>query len=144
MANLKDLQTALEVKIAETMRNKVCLYCFKQLKRKNKESNVLRCSGVKCRKLKSFNTIFSYKSFFDARIKYSKIIEIIYLFFLDLKIKQIKELTNTSKTCIREIIVNVLGIIKKYMKKNKMMLGGENTIVECDESLFGKRKYNRG
>ncbi|KAM0688523.1 hypothetical protein COBT_000206 [Conglomerata obtusa] len=29
------------------------------------------------------------------------------------------------------------------MKKNKHILGGRNVLVECDESLFGKRKYKR-
>lgn len=144
MANIEESQLAFQTKITEIIQSKICIYCFKQLKRKDAFSNVLRCSGARCRKLKSYSTIFSMKPFFDSKIRFNKIIEIIHLFFLDLKIKQIKELTNTSKSCIRGIVESVLFIIKKFMKKNKCMIGGENVIVECDESLFGKRKYNRG
>ncbi|KAM0673682.1 hypothetical protein GVAV_002770 [Gurleya vavrai] len=42
------------------------------------------------------------------------------------------------------IIIESLKLIKNFVKKNKLMLGGNDIVVECDESLFGKRKYNRG
>ncbi|KAM0685493.1 hypothetical protein COBT_003295 [Conglomerata obtusa] len=123
MANLEESQMAFQTKTAEIIKKKLCRICFKQLKQRSVDSNILRCSGAKCRKLKSFSTVFSQKPFFNSKLKFEKTLEIIHLFFLELKIKQIEILTKISKTYKSSIIEDVLYIIKKYMKKKQMYAG---------------------
>ena len=56
----------------------------------------------------------------------------------------ISELAGISEhsTSVWRCIIN--DVIAEYLMLNPVMLGGWGIIVEIDESMFGKRKYNRG
>ena len=113
MIKLEELQSIFRLKIAEILKKKLCVFCFRQLKQINLDSNFLKCSTAKCRKRKSTNSIFKLKPFFNSKIKFKKIIEIIFYFFLQLKVKQIVAITGISKPSIRKIIKSILKVIKK-------------------------------
>ena len=96
---------------------------------------------------RSCNKTFTYKknSFFEkSNISEGKILLIIYAWLdkqtIDFMTKNIEISKNTVidwKNFCREVCVEILKLDNKK-------IGGPGTIVEVDESKFGKRKHNRG
>ncbi|KAM0686103.1 hypothetical protein COBT_002678 [Conglomerata obtusa] len=108
---------------------------------KNKQ-NGLKCNKRKCIALKSSGNIFSKRPFYICKMNFDLVIDILYLFFIGVKNKQIKVLMGISKTTVSKIIRSSLKLIRNYVRLNQQLLGGDEVIVEGDESLFGQRKYN--
>ena len=48
-------------------------------------------------------------------------------------------MVTVKQNTVKDIIKAVLIKIKKIVKKDQRMLGGENIIVEMDESMFSKK-----
>ncbi|KAM0688059.1 hypothetical protein COBT_000684, partial [Conglomerata obtusa] len=126
------------------MAKKSCKWCLMPYRRLGKTQNGLKCNMRRCKKLKSSATIFTKKPFLASKLNFSFIIEVLYLFFIGINNKQVKMLTGVSKPTIKKIIKSSLERIKRYIKNNPKILGGNDVIVEGDESLFGRIKYNRG
>ncbi|KAM0673650.1 hypothetical protein GVAV_002737 [Gurleya vavrai] len=124
--------TAVKQQIEIILQSKVCLNCLNKMKLIENKQNLMRCGKNRCRKKKSTYQIFTKQPFLNSKLSFDTIIEILRYFFLDLKIKQIKILTNISRKTIKNIIIATLRIIKKNVKKNRVLLGGEDVIVECD------------
>ena len=56
----------------------------------------------------------------------------------------ISELAGVSEHCTSVWRCTLNNVLAEYLMLNPVMLGGFGIIVEIDESMFGKRKYNRG
>ena len=52
----------------------------------------------------------------------------------DLQYSTVKNIYDSIRNCMAEDL----------LQNTDTMIGGPGTVVEIDESLFGKRKYNRG
>ena len=116
-----------------------CSHCGSLLYRERK---LYRCSNRdECRKSIS---IFKDSFFAKNRLKCSEIMLIGYLWLCkDSHSSIVKKIGHSPKIItsymnfFRELIVNTL-------EDDDGIIGGEDIIVEVDESKFGSRKYNRG
>lgn len=116
-----------------------CKICAKLLKRG--KGYFFRCS--KCGKVKS--ALVSKNSlFFRSKLDYSEIIQIIYFFINDIPLSKASRMIDVNYTSIRKIYSKCMIICCQENKINKKKIGGEGLSIEIDESVFSKRKYNKG
>ncbi|KAM0675239.1 hypothetical protein COBT_004284, partial [Conglomerata obtusa] len=92
----------------------------------------------------SYGVILKNMPFFNSKIKFEKLMEIIKLFFFEIKIKNIAKISKINKKTVKAIILSVLRWIKNLLKKivfysvemksllkwTKVYLGKENIIGE--------------
>lgn len=116
-------------------------------RKRNKDGNELiswRC--IKCQKYKSVLT----NSFFSLYKKsFLLIVEIIKLWCIQISIsKSIDLLKLQNYDCCNKVIQSVYSRIRHLCsysnKHNPIILGGLQKVVEIDETLLSKVKYNRG
>lgn len=111
---------------------------------------IWRCSGRvalekrkarKCRQTESIrtNTIFA-----KSHLPISKILLIIYFWVDNLEIQKISKYINVSKKTVGQWCLAFREVLYEYFSINPKPIGGPGSIIEIDESKFGKRKYNRG
>ena len=143
--NIKKMKRKSEYKkMAQNIIEKIPKICknghMSRLVNKNNCFNY-RCKYKFC--LINFN-ILNNTPFKGSRIDIWKILKIYDLWLFGLKIKDICFVSRISK----KTIINILFKFEKYLEPrfyNQIKpIGGENIIVEIDESKFGKVKYHRG
>ena len=115
-----------------------CIKCFGPVKQKSK--TIYKCTTKKCRKP---NRVFSFTVFEKMHIKVDEAMELFYLFNNEATTKFIIETKGYTRFTVMRWykIYNILVNDFSYFQTK---IGGKDVIVECDESKFGKRKFNRG
>lgn len=124
----------------ETERSKNCIKCGSSLKRNKREGRV-RCEWKACKARYSIwtNTIFE-----KSKLNQIEILQILELWMQKASLNLISYVLNINRKSIWRVMKKVSTIlVPKYYDKNEI-IGGEQQIIEIDESKFGKRKYHKG
>ncbi|KAG0418853.1 hypothetical protein EQH57_0645 [Dictyocoela roeselum] len=114
----------------------ICTACLGPVSLRKNKKYIVRCTKSKCRKSFSlFRSILLHKK----KISIQTIYTIIFYWVNNIDINNISIISNVSEFAVREIIDSFSFIFRRKFEED-LVLGGENVIVECDESKFGKRK----
>jgi len=100
-----------------------------------------RCKRKACRKAVS---VYQGTVFAKSKIPCNKILHMAYLWLAGCSHKAIMLLTGHSKQAVTNFITIFQDLVGCAIDSDDTIIGGENVIVEIDESKFGKRKYNKG
>lgn len=124
-----------EEELIQFKKRKICKRCLNILKPKKGRFNIVRCSRKNCRYECS---LFESSIFKDVRISWETIIDVIYMWFNGVRNGLIAKILYISRKSITNIINNVSKIIKNNKNLFCVPIGGEDMIVEVDESKLGK------
>ena len=109
---------------------------------KSPDRCIFRCSTPGCKKTKSVRST-SYLE--GSNLSFTTFIRLVYLFSSkNLTHVDIAAFTGVSLRSLTEWKAVLLEAVANYIYNNPQPIGGPGLIVEIDEAMFGKRKYNRG
>lgn len=82
--------------------------------------------------------------FEDSKIPLKNILLIIYEWSFSTTIKNVAEKVGNDRKSVSRIYKKLRGLCKNFYEQNHLILGGQNLVVQIDESKFVKLKNNRG
>lgn len=98
-----------------------------------------------CRLCCSKRSIRTESIFMESKLPIKTCIKLINEFFKHESIDEIRGIYGiSSRTTIVNLFKKIRTIIKNYMDDNQPQLGGENIIVQADETLLFKQKHHVG
>ena len=84
------------------------------------------------------------KLFFGLKLSLIEIIKIIYFWAIQQEVVTITKMIEVSNKTVIAYFKILRELSIKALEKNKMMIGGDGSIVEIDESLMAKVKHWKG
>jgi len=111
---------------------------------------VWRCPGYiksdkkKARRCHNLESVRKYTIFAGSKLPIIKILLIMYFWIDNLEINKISKYLNISECSVGRWSLAFREIVFDYFLSNPEPIGGVGSIVEIDESKFGRRKYHRG
>ena len=111
---------------------------------------VWRCPGYiksdkkKARRCHNLESVRKYTIFAGSKLPIIKILLIMYFWIDNLEINKISKYLNISECSVGRWSLAFREIVFDYFLSNPEPIKGVGSIVEIDESKFGRRKYHRG
>ena len=140
LTNLVEEENLLEKLLTE--RNIPCKWCnSKTRKEKNKETVGLRCTWSLCKKRMS---LWEGSILKNSKIGPNKTLQLIKLWLQGVAPRHICQIIGIKGKAYSRFITLLRSSVVSKFYKNVQKIGAPKTIVEVDESKFGKRKHNRG
>lgn len=133
---LKELIKCIYNKLIEK-----CKKCGGTLKIYKQNENTYKCQNKLC---KNKYNIYKDTIFYHKKIEKEKILKILELFMIKASNKIIEYITGISKKTIWKIFNHLAKCLVQLYYAQAEPIGGDGSIVQIDESKFGKRKYERG
>ena len=115
-----------------------CTRCRKSTYRNGR---MWQCTNRQCNWKKS---IFKDSVFGNTRLPPQTILLIGYLWLVKCSPSFIQLMTGCSSATVTHFTKLLRQLVADEVEENEGQIGGENVIVEVDESKFGKRKHHRG
>jgi transposase-like protein len=125
----------------EEERSKTCIYCNSLLSKTKRRDEEVLCSWQGCKK--KYN-LWMDTILFNSRICNVKNLIILEYFFQKAPIRLIRYITHINTKTISRLLKRTAKFLIPKVMNCQDKIGGNNSVVEIDESKFGKRKYNRG
>jgi transposase-like protein len=97
-----------------------------------------------CRQCKRPFSIRRNSIFWKQRIALPGLISVMSKFLSGQGVHQTADETGLSVPCILKFFAKCRDVCKRTLEMDQLMIGGPGLIVQCDESMMFKRKYNRG
>ena len=114
-----------------------CYQCGKLMTKQNK---MWICNKKSCRKTQSI----LLNSFFEQhKLPLNELIEIYYLWLCKVTPLSMTLITGHLPQTITNCTTRIRDLISEKVLETQTKIGGQDIIVEIDESLFGRTKYHR-
>ena len=119
-----------------------CSSCHGKVRLENNKGIMsIMCCWTPCRQRR---TVWKGTIFENSKLEVVMAMSLIHMWLNGIPSKNICTLLNIGRKCFSNFLKKMsIILVNKYYNMNKLQLGGENTIVEIDESKFGRRKYHR-
>lgn len=140
LLHLTNEKTAQNYLIEEGVfaKSKKCRLCRKNMKIQKNQSR------YKCKKCNRTESIFKKTFFENAKIQLDSLLLFSYLYLIKTPVSGLIEATGHSSATISEWSKFIRQLCGESVNENSLKIGGQNIIVEIDETKLGKRKYHRG
>jgi IS1 family transposase/transposase-like protein len=96
-----------------------------------------------CGFCKKRHEVRKFTAFKQLRLKILEVVQIILLFSINTPVIEISKKMLLSTTSVQKVIKLARKSIFEHIEATQPVLGGE-TVVEIDETVVARRKYNRG
>ena len=100
--------------------------------------------GFQCSSCNKRISIRIGSAFYKSKLSLYEILRILEGFVSDINAIKLSDNLSISRKCIGKWYHTFRCLIATYLESNFKQLGGTDTIVEIDESVIGRKKYNVG
>jgi hypothetical protein len=134
MLTKKELKKIIED--LETKHITNCEFCGSKLKRTKRRRYEVVCTWKGCKKRKSF---WSKTIFYKLKVSVFKCMRVLELFMQKAPVRLIRYILRLKKKTVSRILKRASKFLIPKLMSSTSKIGGNNSIVEIDESKFVKR-----